>query len=108
MLLLGLFAGAGLGWFFGSRPIAEWKQRWLVRDGEARDLDEKFRRAITELAGATEPASHAEALVRELADLVPGARYEVIADAAHLPCIEQPARLAGLIAGFAAEPGQGR
>lgn len=53
--------------------------------------------------GSTPPA-----LVRELADLVPGARYEVIADAAHLPCIEQPARLAGLIAGFAAEPGQGR
>ncbi len=67
VLLLGLFAGAGLGWFFGSRPVAEWKQRWLVRDGEARDLDEKFRRAITELAGATERASHAEALGHELA-----------------------------------------
>jgi DNA recombination protein RmuC len=72
MLLLGLFAGAALGWFFGSRPLAEWKQRWLVRDGEARDLDEKFRRAITELAGAAERASHAEALGRELA----GARAE--------------------------------
>jgi DNA recombination protein RmuC len=83
VLLLGLFVGAGLGWVFGSRPIAEWKQRWLVRDGEARDLDERFRRAITELAGATERANHAETLGRELAT-VRGEREGLSAELATL------------------------
>lgn len=48
--------------------------------------------------GATPPA-----LVRELADLVPGARYEVIAGAGHLPCIERPLAVARLIEDFARE-----
>jgi DNA recombination protein RmuC len=72
-LIAGLGAGAALGWFFGSRPAADLRQRFLARDGEARDLDEKFRRAITELAGATERASErsvrADALAGELAAL---------------------------------------
>jgi DNA recombination protein RmuC len=61
-LLLGLAAG----WFFGSRPLAEWRQRHAARDAEARDLDEKFRRAITELAAATERASRSDALTEAL------------------------------------------
>ncbi|HMA13170.1 MAG: alpha/beta fold hydrolase, partial [Bacteroidota bacterium] len=48
--------------------------------------------------GATPPA-----LVRELADLIPGARYEVIAGAGHLPCIERPLAVARLIEDFARE-----
>ena len=48
-LILGLAAGAVLGWFIGARPAAELRQRLLVRDGEARDLDENFRRAVSEL-----------------------------------------------------------
>lgn len=70
-LIVGLGAGLALGWFVGSRPLAEWKQRWLVRDGEARDLDEKFRRAIVELEGATvraERADLADAELRALRD----------------------------------------
>jgi DNA recombination protein RmuC len=66
--IVALVAGLGLGWFFGSRPVAEWRQRFLTRDGEARELDEKFRRAITELAGASERASRADALAGELAE----------------------------------------
>jgi 3-oxoadipate enol-lactonase len=31
---------------------------------------------------------------------VPGARFEVIAGAGHLPCIEQPDAVAALITGF--------
>ena len=46
--------------------------------------------------GSTPPAS-----VEEFARSVPGARYEVIADAAHIPCVEQPGVLAGLLRGFA-------
>jgi 3-oxoadipate enol-lactonase len=36
-------------------------------------------------------------LVRELAGLIPGAKFEIIAGAGHIPCVEQPAVLRGLI-----------
>jgi len=42
--------------------------------------------------GSTPPA-----LVKGTADLIPGACFEIIDDAAHMPCIEQPDRLAALI-----------
>lgn len=45
--------------------------------------------------GSTPPA-----LVKSLADLVPGARFEVIEGAAHIPCVEAPAAHAGLIRNF--------
>jgi DNA recombination protein RmuC len=67
--LAALVVGLGIGWFFGGRPVADWRQRFLARDGEARDLDEKFRRAITDLAGASERASRADALAGELAEV---------------------------------------
>lgn len=66
--IVALIAGLAIGWFLGGRPVAEWRQRFLARDGEARDLDEKFRRAITELAGASERAARADALAAELGE----------------------------------------
>jgi len=39
-------------------------------------------------------------LVRGLAEAIPGARFEIITGAAHIPCVEQPEVLAGLIEGF--------
>lgn len=48
--------------------------------------------------GATPPD-----LVRAMADLIPGARFEIIAGAGHLPCIEKPRQLADLMAGFMKE-----
>ena len=65
-LILGAVAGAALGWFVGSRPAAELRQRFLVRDGEARELDEKFRRAISELAGASVKAEQADRFAAQL------------------------------------------
>jgi len=50
--------------------------------------------------GATPPD-----LVRETAALIPGSRFELIEGAGHLPCIEQPDALAGLIGGFLREIG---
>ncbi|TPK98444.1 3-oxoadipate enol-lactonase [Mesorhizobium sp. B2-4-12] len=41
-------------------------------------------------------------LVRSLADLIPGARFEIIRNAGHIPCIEQPEALVALIRGFIA------
>lgn len=68
-LILGLAAGAIIGWKLGAKPVAEWRSRFETRDGEARDLDEKFRRAITELAGASERAERADVLSGELAQV---------------------------------------
>jgi 3-oxoadipate enol-lactonase len=48
--------------------------------------------------GSTPPA-----LVKSLADLVPGAGYEVIAGAGHIPCVEQPENLVDLIRAFVRE-----
>ena len=69
-VIVALIIGLGLGWFFGhksgSGPVADWKARHAERDGEARALDEKFRRAIVELENATVRAERADALDREL------------------------------------------
>ena len=67
LLLIAVLVGAALGWFFGSRPVAEWRARHGARDAEARDLDEKFKAAIRDLAGASERASRADGLALELA-----------------------------------------
>ncbi len=66
LVLLGLALGGALGWFVGSRPAAEWRARHAERDGEARDLDERFKAAIRDLAGASERATHAETLAAGL------------------------------------------
>ena len=41
-------------------------------------------------------------LVRSTAELIPRARFEIIKDAGHIPCVEQPAALTKLIQGFIA------
>jgi 3-oxoadipate enol-lactonase len=53
---------------------------------------------VGEEDGATTPD-----LVRELAGLIEGAQFEIVPRAGHLPCIEQPVRMAGLISDFLAE-----
>lgn len=47
-------------------------------------------------------------LVRALADLIPGARFEVVRGAGHIPCIEQPDALAALIRDFVASLPKGK
>lgn len=66
LLILGLAGGLFAGWFFASRPVAEWRGRFEARDREARELDEKFRAAIRDLAGASERAARADDLARAL------------------------------------------
>jgi 3-oxoadipate enol-lactonase len=41
-------------------------------------------------------------LVRSLAALIPGSRFEIIRGAGHIPSVEQPDALAALIRDFAA------
>lgn len=50
--------------------------------------------------GATPPD-----LVRETTALIPGSRFELIADAGHIPCVEQPDVTTNLIAGFLSDVG---
>ena len=45
--------------------------------------------------GSTPPA-----LVKSTADLIPGAQFEIIENAAHITCVEQPEALAELLADF--------
>lgn len=45
--------------------------------------------------GATPPD-----MVRDLADLIPGARYELMRGVGHLPCVENPSDYAALLSGF--------
>jgi 3-oxoadipate enol-lactonase len=54
-------------------------------------------RAPTLCLVGDEDGSTPVALVRELAGLIPGAKFEIIAGAGHIPCVEQPATLRRLI-----------
>ncbi len=49
LLLLGLALGALGGWFAGSRPAAELRARLDEAEGEAKELDTRFRTAVKEL-----------------------------------------------------------
>ena len=44
-------------------------------------------------------------LVRETADLIPGASFELMRGAGHLPCVEKPEEYAEVLAGFLREIG---
>jgi 3-oxoadipate enol-lactonase len=55
--------------------------------------------------GGTEDGSTPPDLVRELADLIPGARFELIRGAGHLPCVERPEDYAALLIGFLGDIG---
>lgn len=52
------------------------------------------------LIGGSEDASTPEALVRDTAAAIPGARVEIIAGAGHIPAIDNPDATAALLDGF--------
>lgn len=58
------------------------------------------------IAGAHDGSTPPD-LVRATADLIPGARFTVIEDAAHIPGVEQPVALADLIENHLREAGHG-
>ena len=66
ILVLGFAAGVALGWFLGSRPIAEWRARHAERDGEARDVGDRLARMVPELATMSERAARADTLATDL------------------------------------------
>lgn len=64
--VIALALGLGAGWLLGSRPAADWKQRWLVRDGEAREWNAKFMDSIRDLERASVRANQADGLAASL------------------------------------------
>lgn len=63
--------------------------------GEARQIGVPTLCVVGEQDGSTPPD-----LVLAMAKLIPGARYEVIGDAGHLPCVEQPEMLVEIMRAF--------
>lgn len=70
-----------------------------IRDADYRGIAPAISVPVMAMVGDADGATP-PALVQETAEMIPGARFELIADAGHLPCIEQPAITAKLIAAF--------
>jgi 3-oxoadipate enol-lactonase len=73
-----------------------------LRDTDLTPRLAEVRQPALVLCGSDDPSTPPE-LNRELAELLANARYREIAGTKHLPCIEQPAEVARLIAGFVQE-----
>lgn len=72
-----------------------------IRDADLTDSSARLTQPALCLVGDQDGATP-PALVESLAGLLPRGRFEVIANAGHLPCVEQPAALAALIGDFLA------
>ena len=65
-VVVGLIIGALLGWFAGSRPLAELRARFAERDAEARESDARVKDMVRDLAEMSERAKAGEGLAEEL------------------------------------------
>ncbi len=65
-LVVALLAGLGLGWFFGSRPAADWRARHSERETECKNLTDKLSAMVPELATMSERAARADSLAGQL------------------------------------------
>jgi DNA recombination protein RmuC len=54
------------GWFFGSRPVSDWRSRHGERESECKALTEKLSAMVPELATMSERAARADALANAL------------------------------------------
>jgi len=61
-----LIVGLALGWFLGSRPLADARQQREEAEAETKALDEKFRAAIRDLAAASERATRTDELAQKV------------------------------------------
>ncbi len=68
VLILGLVAGLALGWFAGSRPVAELRDRLAENESEAKELDQRFRTAIKDLGETSIKLATLEANARHFED----------------------------------------
>jgi 3-oxoadipate enol-lactonase len=75
-----------------------------IRDIDLIESTSRLRLPCLAVCGADDGATPPD-LVRETASLIPGSRFELIRNAGHLPCIEQPEVLGGLMTAFLKETG---
>ena len=73
-----------------------------IRDADLTEQASRIAVSTVCIVG-DEDGSTPVALVRELSTLIPGAKFEVIGGAGHLPCIEKPEALRKLIESHVAE-----
>ncbi|CDX59786.1 Beta-ketoadipate enol-lactone hydrolase [Mesorhizobium plurifarium] len=78
-----------------------------VRDADLTDAASRIAVPTLCIVGDQDGSTPPD-LVRSLAGLIPGTRFEVIRDAAHIPCIEQPEALVTLIRDFVASLPEGK
>lgn len=52
LIVAAVLAGSALGWFLGSRPVADWRARHAERDAAAREHEAQFKQAVAELGQA--------------------------------------------------------
>ncbi|MXO47842.1 DNA recombination protein RmuC [Erythrobacter vulgaris] len=64
--IVALLVGAGLGWFVGSRPVAEWKARTGEREADARAAEDKVKEMTRDLATMSERAARSDDLASRL------------------------------------------
>lgn len=70
-----------------------------LRDADLTESTRALKLPVLCLAGDQDGSTPPE-LVRAMADIISGARFEIVKDCGHLPCIEQPEQTARLIGGF--------
>ncbi|MES2303314.1 MAG: DNA recombination protein RmuC [Pseudomonadota bacterium] len=69
VVILVLLAGIGLGWFLGSRPVAEWRARHDARDADAKAHEGTVKAMTVDLAGMSERVRAMDALAAELSEV---------------------------------------
>ncbi len=67
LMLLAIVVGVAIGWFLGSRPLAEWRARHDARDAEAKAHEGTVKAMTVDLAAMSERARAMDALTAELA-----------------------------------------
>ena len=89
LIFAALVIGGALGWFIGSRPVADWKARHAQAEGDAKAAEEKLARMVPELATMSERAARADDLALKL----DAAREEASALKAERAAFEEQKRL---------------
>lgn len=73
-----------------------------IRDTDLTDSTRALRLPALAIGGDADGSTPPD-LVRATAALIPGTRFELIAGAGHIPCVEQPEAMARLLAAFLQE-----
>ena len=92
----------------GIGGVGSWAAEALARSGVGRltliDMDHVAESNVNRQIHALS-TTLGQAKVRAMAERIPGARFEIIPDAGHIPGVEQPAVVARLIGDFLTETG---